>query len=73
MHHKDWTCKRPVLFSVQGSEEDGTGGCEMKEGETVRKLRRLVAKARMKKAGIHQPCKDKGNGSYFSKYWREYL
>ena len=39
----------------------------------VRKLKRLVAKANMKKAGIHQPCKNKGNGSYFSKHWREYL
>lgn len=39
----------------------------------MRKLRRLVAHNRMKKAGITQPNKEKyGNPSYFSKKWREY-
>ena len=39
----------------------------------MRSLRRLVARNRMRKAGIIQGCKDKGTGSYFSKHWREYL
>lgn len=39
----------------------------------MRSLRRLVARNRMRKAGIVQACKDKGIGSYFSKHWREYL
>lgn len=48
----------------------------------MRKLRRSVAKANMKKE-IHKPCKkQKGvgldgekrdNGSYFSHHWREYV
>ena len=38
-----------------------------------RSLRRLVARNRMKKAGIVQACKVKGDRSYFYKHWREYL
>lgn len=38
----------------------------------MRKLRRLVAHNRMKKAGYIHVNKDKGTGSYFSKHWREF-
>lgn len=39
----------------------------------MRKLRRAVAKARMKKKGIHGPLKKRTGQSYFSEHWREYI
>lgn len=39
----------------------------------MRKLRRLIAHNRMKKAGYTQVNKDKGTGSYFAKHWREFI
>lgn len=38
----------------------------------MRKLRRMVAREKMKRAGLSQVCKDRGSGSYFSKHWREF-
>uniref|UniRef100_A0AAU8B0J4 Uncharacterized protein n=1 Tax=Dulem virus 35 TaxID=3145753 RepID=A0AAU8B0J4_9CAUD len=39
----------------------------------MRKLRRMVAKYNMKKSGIHKPFQDKRYGSYFSRFWRQYV
>ena len=40
----------------------------------MRKLRRKVARERMKKAGIRQINKNpKGLGSYFADHWREFV
>lgn len=43
----------------------------------MRKLKRLVAKTNMKKAGIHKPFKKvatkNGATSYFAEHWREYI
>ena len=40
----------------------------------MRKLRRKVARERMKKAGINQINKnDNRLGSYFAKHWREFI
>lgn len=39
----------------------------------MRKLKRMVAKANMKKAGIQKPFKKIGGVSYFAEYWREYV
>ena len=39
----------------------------------MRKLRRIVAKHNMKKAGIHKPFKKVKGESFFSKNWRDYL
>ncbi len=38
----------------------------------MRKLKRAVAKRRMKAAGIQGACKKKAWGSYFSQNWREW-
>ena len=46
----------------------------LQKGEKqVRKLKRLVSKAHMRKAGIHKPFKKYKDGSFFSKHWREHL
>lgn len=39
----------------------------------MRKYRRMVAKAKMKKKGLVQFCKPKADGSCFSRHWREYV
>lgn len=39
----------------------------------MRKLRRMVARERMKKAGLIQVCKHTTGTSYFAKHWREYV
>ena len=39
----------------------------------MRKYRRMVAKAKMKKKGLIQFCKPKADGSYFSRHWREHI
>ena len=39
----------------------------------MRKLKRLVAHNRMKKAGLSRVNKDTKTGSYFAKHWREYV
>lgn len=39
----------------------------------MRKLKRMVAKANMKKSGIHKPCKKFKGESYFFKHWRDYI
>ena len=39
----------------------------------TRRLDREIAHNKMKKAGVIQPNKDKGNGSFFSRHWREYV
>ena len=44
----------------------------------MRKLKRLVAKTNMKKAGIHKLFKKynatkNGATSYFAEHWREYI
>lgn len=38
----------------------------------MRKLRRMIAKANMKREGIHKPFKKIFGESYFSKHWRDY-
>ena len=39
----------------------------------MRKLRRMVARERMKKAGLTQVCKHKTGRSYFAENWRDYI
>ena len=39
----------------------------------MRKLRRLVAHERMKKAGLVRVNDHKYDDSYFSKHWREFV
>lgn len=39
----------------------------------MRKLKRMIAKHNMKRAGIHKPFKKIGGESYFAKYWRDYV
>lgn len=39
----------------------------------TRRLDREVAHNKMKKADVIQPNKDKGNGSFFARHWREYV
>lgn len=39
----------------------------------MRKLKRMVAKTNMKKAGIYKPFKKVKGESYFSKHWRDYI
>jgi len=44
----------------------------------MRKLKRMVAKTNMRKAGIHKPFKKDihtkyGVTSYFAEHWREYV
>lgn len=41
----------------------------------IRKLKRNVAKNRMKKKGLHNICRKEGNkhSSMFSSYWRDYV
>lgn len=45
------------------------------EEQIMRKLKRAVAKANMKKAGLVQICKGnkRGNKSYFALNWREWV
>lgn len=38
---------------------------------TMRKSLRAKAHAQMKKVGISRPNKDYGDGSFFSKHWRD--
>ena len=49
---------------------------EVKRMNAIRKLKREVAKTRLKKAGIKHLCRQEAKGhkthnSYFSKHWRE--
>lgn len=39
----------------------------------MRKWRRLVARNKMRKAGYTGVNKDHGNGSFFSRHWREFV
>lgn len=39
----------------------------------MRKLKRMVAKKNMKKAGLVRICDKIGGTSYFAKHWREYV
>lgn len=39
----------------------------------MRKLKRSVARANMVKRGVRRINKDYGSGSFFSKYWRDYI
>lgn len=39
----------------------------------MRKLKRAVAKANMKRKGLSRIFKKTGGENYFSKHWREYV
>lgn len=39
----------------------------------MRKLKRLVAKNNMKKAGMSRICKKNGGRSWFAQHWREWI